>query len=38
MKVFIGIAIIVLTLILLESCHFGNSPTGPVGTDTTQVD
>ena len=38
MKVLLGIVIIVLTLILLESCHLGNSPTGPVGTDTTQVD
>ena len=38
MKVFIAIAIIVLALISLESCHLGSSPTGPVETDTTQVD
>jgi len=38
MKVLIAIAIIVLTLISLESCHFGNSPTGPAGSDTTLVD
>jgi len=38
MKILIGIVIVVLTLISLESCHLGSSPTGPVGTDTTQVD
>ena len=38
MKIFIAIAIIVLALISLESCHLGNSPTGPVESDTTQVD
>ena len=38
MKVFIAIAIIVLALISLESCHLGNSPTGPVEADTTKVD
>ena len=38
MKVLIVVAIIVLALISLESCHLGNSPTGPVESDTTQVD
>jgi len=38
MKVLITIVIIVLSLISLESCHLGNSPTGPVELDTTQVD
>lgn len=31
-------AAIILALISLEGCHFGNSPTSPVGIDTTQVD
>jgi hypothetical protein len=38
MKVLIAIVIIVLSLISLESCHLGSSPTGPVEADTTQVD
>jgi len=38
MKVLIGIVIVVLTLISLESCHLGSSPTESSGTDTTHVD
>jgi hypothetical protein len=38
MEILIGIVIIVLTLISVESCHFGSSPTGLVGSDTTKVD
>ena len=38
MKTLIAIAVIIIALISIESCHLGNSPTGPVETDTTQVD
>lgn len=38
MKALIGIVIIVLTVISIESCHLGSSPTGTSGSDTTQVD
>lgn len=37
MKVLIAIAIIVLSLISLESCHLGSSPVGPA-VDSTQVE
>lgn len=38
MRLLIAIAIIVITLISLESCHIGSSPVGPSGSDSTQVD